>query len=412
MEVRKAELAAQEGTKYDEELDKVLENALPSDEVVSAEAGPGPSTTGQKRSREEIMNALQDSRKRLVGGDVLKGEKKKKRSKVEAPSEAPTAGLGSRFKKIAGATTETDGKKKKKKKIVKVVPAPSEAQRLAPPQPGLTIISAKADIPESPAVILEREKRLEAERLRRRSPSPPPARPAWAEETTEEPAVAEQEASPPPLAAAPAPADLPKPTQPQAPAAIDSDEEDIFGGVSDYEMDLGSDSESDAEKTRPPKPASESRAQPSLPPKKGKGWFGDEDEEQEEAKLSDSMLPNILRTTKPADESAQRLPSRSPSPEDGTLRPLQPLSSSKLPSAKELLAMDKAAEADEKRREKKAKWRAKQGLAAQDGAGGDDDGDTRGDRGKTDKEKEIEEKRKLHVETQRLEAYMTKKKQG
>ena len=84
------------------------------------------------------------------------------------------------------------------------------------------------------------------------------------------------------------------------------------------------------------------------------------------------------------------------------------MASSKLPSAKELLAMDKAAEADEKRREKKAKWRAKQGLAAQEGAGQDDE--RGGNRDMTDKERETEEKRKLHVETQRLEAYMNKKK--
>jgi hypothetical protein len=124
------------------------------------------------------------------------------------------------------------------------------------------------------------------------------------------------------------------------------------------------------------------------------------------------MLPSILRTTRLSEngrDTAARLPSRSPSPEDGTLRPLQPLASSKLPSAKDLLARDKAAEADEKRRERKAKWRAKQGLAAQDDNQGDDEDR---DRRKTDKDKEADEHRKLNKEAQQLEAYMAKKKQA
>lgn len=206
------------------------------------------------------------------------------------------------------------------------------------------------------------------------------------------------------LSATPAPAALPKPVAVPAPV-LDSDEEDIFGGVSDYEMDLGSDSDDEGAKPVKPKTAPDA---PAVTTKKGKGWFGDE-EEEEQAAPSDSMLPSILRSTKAVDDSAQRMASRSPSPEDGTLRRLQPLTSSRVPSAKQLLAMDKAAAENEKRREKKAKWRAKQGLTAQEGAG-EDDG--RGGDQETEKERENAEKNKLHVEQQRLEAYMNKKKQA
>jgi len=417
LESRKAELAAEEGTKYDDELDKVLETGLADDDdQESAAAGPGPSTTGQKKSREDILNALQESRKRLAGPDEPRSEKKRK-VKVDAPEPAEE-GLGSRFKKIITANPaggEAGGKKKKKKKQAMSAATASALMPPPPPpprQPGLTITSDKADMPPPPPLVDPKEAYRPT-----RSPTPPEiddwrSQPAKPLEIIPTPS----NTAPPPLVLKASESETEPVTsvQPSVVPQLDSDDEDIFGGVSDYEMDLGSDSDDDeiAEKPSKEPSAIEARVNPAaVIGKKGKGWFGDE--EEEESAPVDSMLPSILRTTRPPTtdqgESSQRLSSRSPSPEDGPMRPLQPLSSSKLPSAKELLAMDKAAEADEKRREKKAKWRAKQGLAAQDG--NDEDDEDRG-RGKTDKEKDSEEKRKQNREAQQLEAFMAKKNQA
>jgi hypothetical protein len=88
---------------------------------------------------------------------------------------------------------------------------------------------------------------------------------------------------------------------------------------------------------------------------------------------------------------------------------LQPLASSAGPSARDLLAADKAAQALEKKRARKAKWRAKQGLAPQSNENGDDD-DDEGPRGLARiRENDAQEKMKLNRETQKLQAYMSKK---
>jgi hypothetical protein len=417
LEARKAELAAQEGSKYDDELDKVLETGLADDDdQESAVAGPGPSTTGQKKSREDILNALQQSRKRLSGPDEPRSEKKKK-VKLDAPAPVEE-GLGSRFKKIITANPvggEAGGKKKKKKK--QSMSAATASALMPPPplpprQPGLTITSDKADMPPPPPLIDPNEAYRPT-----RSPTPPEVD-DWRSQPAEplKSSASVAHTASPPLVSKPPESEIELVSSVQSAAVpqLDSEDEDIFGGVGDYEMDLGSDSDEDesAEKSSKEASASEARINPAATiGKKGKGWFGDE--EEEESAPVDSMLPSILRTTRlPTSnqgESTQRLSSRSPSPEDGPMRPLQPLSSSKLPSAKELLAMDKAAEADEKRREKKAKWRAKQGLAVQDG--NDEDDEDRG-RGKTEKEKDSEEKRKQNREAQQLEAFMAKKNQA
>jgi len=417
LEARKAELAAQEGSKYDDELDKVLETGLTDDNGQElAVAGPGPSTTGQKKSREDVLNALQESRKRLAGSDEPRLGKTKK-LKVDAP--APSAeGLGSRFKKLITVNPvagEAGGKKKKKKKQIMSAATASALMPPPPPpprQPGLTITSDKADMPPPPPLVDPIEKYRPT-----RSPTPPEAD-DWrfqpAETLGTSVSVSQSDESPSSPKAAVTTTGPVSPVQASMVPQLDSEDEDIFGGVGDYEMDLGSDSDDDESGEKPKESsASEARINPAMTVgKKGKGWFGDEEEEEQSAPV-DSMLPSILRTTRlpTADqgESTQRLNSRSPSPEDGPMRPLQPLSSSKLPSAKELLAMDKAAEADEKRREKKAKWRAKQGLAAQDG--NDEDDEDRG-RGKTEKEKDSEEKRKQNREAQQLEAFMAKKNQA
>jgi IK cytokine len=395
LEARKAELAVQEGQKFDDELDAVLEKSEPDQST--SEAGPGPSTTGQaaqKRSREDIMNALKESRKRLTGAGQDE-QRESKRVKVEQP--AP--GLGGRFKSIAKAKAETEAaeeaaklKKKKKKKVKTVTVTAPESVEAVPEAISFVQKPLKTETPtiQSIAMTATKEKSVE--------------------QKTETPVVpAEPDLAPEPVAM-PA-ARLPIPPLPlveKLPVPGSESEDDIFGGVGDYELGIGSDSSSEEDdEDKPKKPLKRERV-PEMNPltaKKGKGWFGDDEEEDLSTR---SMLPDILRATRPAESSAvgsQRGLSRSPSPGDGTLRRLQPLSSSRLPSAKELLELDAAATADEKKRERKAKWRAKQGLPSQGGQE-DDDEDTR----RSEKDREGDEKRKLNRETQQLQNYMAKQK--
>lgn len=137
--------------------------------------------------------------------------------------------------------------------------------------------------------------------------------------------------------------------------------------------------------------------------KKSRGKWFDDGEDDGPAPIASSSKPVASVPSRHARSRSGSL-SRSPSPEPTHIR-LVGLSSSALPSASELLALDKAAEAAEKRKEKKAKWRAKQGLSKQDDGGDDEDEEGGGWRGKEEKEGKGKDNR----EAQRLTAYMAKK---
>jgi hypothetical protein len=80
-----------------------------------------------------------------------------------------------------------------------------------------------------------------------------------------------------------------------------------------------------------------------------------------------------------------------------------------VPSAKELLEMDAIANKADEKRANKAKWRRAQGLAAQEGAGDNDD-DGGGNKNRLGQE--LTEQQKMRRDQQRLEAYMAKKEKA
>lgn len=196
----------------------------------------------------------------------------------------------------------------------------------------------------------------------------------------------------------------------------DDDEDDIFGGVGEYSLHISDeDSDSDEEtRTKPSKPKQvkrEKSAEPVIRAKPGKSWFADDEPQQEDGGGSSVLADILKKTAKDAhSDEAQRLArSRSGSPEDdGAPMRLQPLATSALPSAKELLAMDQEAEKLAKKRANKAKWRAAQGLPAQANNDDDDDYDDDGKR-RWDKGDEGKEKQRLNRETQKLQSFMAKK---
>ncbi|OXG16204.1 hypothetical protein C366_03912 [Cryptococcus neoformans Tu401-1] len=100
-------------------------------------------------------------------------------------------------------------------------------------------------------------------------------------------------------------------------------------------------------------------------------------------------------------------PSRSPSPSSdegpaaGTR--LQPLASSAIPSLKTFLAAQDAASKEAEKKARKAKWRAQQGLPAQEG----DEGDFNSGKGK-----DMNEKQKANRDYQLLMNKLNKEKQG
>ncbi|KDQ26607.1 hypothetical protein PLEOSDRAFT_1113133 [Pleurotus ostreatus PC15] len=141
------------------------------------------------------------------------------------------------------------------------------------------------------------------------------------------------------------------------------DDFDIFEGVGEYEgIDLGDDDEEGEHHASPP-PGEE----PPAPVRPG-GWFVSEDGES-------SALPQDLRPPPLPIADAAPLGQQGEAEEDGEVEGapmrLQPLESSALPSIKDFLAMDEAAEKDAKRRKRKEKKKAGGG-----GGGGEGEGST------------------------------------
>lgn len=146
----------------------------------------------------------------------------------------------------------------------------------------------------------------------------------------------------------PTPAPEPSPSV-VAVAEPEPDDFDIFEGAGDYEG-LGDDDDDDDDETgndrklMPPPPVKPTLDEPS---RKGKGWFGGDDPEP----------------------AAVIAPPSPPPVEDGEVEEeeavpvkLTPLASSSIPSIKDILAMDDAANALDKKRKRKDKKKAGAGT--------------------------------------------------
>ena len=357
------------------------------DDVLEAAYGAGPSTdpapsaaddassAGRKRSREEILAAVQSKRRALAGGSL---------QAVEPPvasdlnrSKFKPIGFKEEKKSKKKAVVGPDGqvKKLKKKTKVRAVMAVEPAVVAAAPTPGPdveTALAAPSLVEPSPA-----------------GPSSPPVAPT--------------------VAVAPPPAEkrFAKPL-----IAADLSDDDIFGGVGDYEAGLPSDSDDEAS----PKASTSATA----------GGVKQEVDDKADAPVTEPTKVNWFKTGRtpsppppmPAGQPAspkgkgratdadgdaaddgERQGSRSPSPEP--VMRLVPLSGT---SAREMLARAEAAEQAAVRRSNKAKWRQSQGLAKQaDGGEDDDDDEGAGQGGWRGKQKEetVDKKRLNHGEPPR-----------
>ncbi|KAG2157721.1 RED-like protein N-terminal region-domain-containing protein [Suillus bovinus] len=136
------------------------------------------------------------------------------------------------------------------------------------------------------------------------------------------------------------------------PSPLD-DDIDIFAGAGDYEGFPGDDDSDEdgldsAHNTKSKHSINDSH--PSSEPARSRGWFGDEHDDEESIQLLTST-----------ESAAPQLPSSNHTPEvdeEESLR-LKPLESSALPSIRDFLAMDAAAEKDDKRKARKEKRKNK-----------------------------------------------------
>ena len=143
-----------------------------------------------------------------------------------------------------------------------------------------------------------------------------------------------------------------EPPPPSEPEPEPADEDfDIFAGAGEYqgipEDDDASDSESDGGESRIPEPSLQPLQEPSLPVKGG--WFGDAERESiPPPAVHASVAKSPVRTNTVVEEEE----------EGGRLRALE---SSALPSIRDFLAMQEAAEKSEKRKARKEKKKKKKG---------------------------------------------------
>lgn len=306
----------------------------------------------KKRTREEILAAVQSKRRALGGG--------------QAPAAAPSAESlsKSKFKPIGVKEDKKskktpvigpDGQVKKLKKKKKVV----AEQQLSVEVPSIGDVEP-APIPTS-------------------LPTPPPLVIPTSSRPINRPSASAVNLPPPQQPSEPPSRKLAKPL---IVAALDDDDNDIFGGVGEYEGDLGSDSD-DETKPSASKSAGVQGERDGPAPVPTVNWFktGRTPSPPPEAPskiLTAASLKGKERdtsgTTADDADSAEHGPqlSRFPSPEEVTR--LVPLSGT---SARDLLARAEEAEAAAVRRSNKAKWRQSQGLSKQ----ADDDDDAEGGQG-------------------------------
>ncbi|KAI0832063.1 RED-like protein N-terminal region-domain-containing protein [Trametes gibbosa] len=325
----------------------------------------------RKRTREEILRDL----KRTRGGSAA-------RASAGPRGAGAAGGDGDGF---AAAVEEEDRALEEAKKAGKFRPI------------GFKPIGGGADGGEKAkrkkkARAGEREE--EGERRKKKRKVAPPT----AEIVQERPAREDVGAGPSTsVAAAPVVPDKPEPEP-------EGEDVDIFADAGEYTgVDLGGDSDSDGEVGHAgASPAPREEGDGALPaPRK---WLTTSDDERETSRAAPRLSPRARsdrsrsRSASPQRRASGR--NTSPAVEDGEMeaeegeRPmrLQPLSSSALPSIKDLLAMNEESEKAEKRRARKEKKKAGGGGAGKEGGGGEKD-----------------TKAKVERDYQRLKAYTDKK---
>ena len=289
------------------------------------------STVPKKRTRTDILNELKQKRSELGrtcdqvdsgnaaqskdGGEIL--EEAKKQGKFKPFGFKPIGNSGEREKRKklkSGDGTAKDGERKKKKHKVEAEPQEPQAER-------------KTELPSTAEILIPMPTTSKANT----GPEPEPE---------------------------PEPESL-------------GDDFDIFAGAGEYEgIDLGNDDDEE-----------EGEVELELPTERGdtllglvstvgsKGWFVTEDDEIETTSIpsgpaiqlstsqgSGSQIPSAPPGGRPRDDryGDGQTGEVSDEREQQPVR-LQPLSSSALPSIRDFLAMDEAAEAAEKRRKRKEK---------------------------------------------------------
>ena len=125
---------------------------------------------------------------------------------------------------------------------------------------------------------------------------------------------------------------------------------DIFAGVGDYEGFVGDD-DSDEDDSDPARKTKPEHDRDLIQARSSRGWFGDDQDDE-----TSGQLPA------PTEDATPQLPPVNPTPqvdeEEGALR-LKPLETSALPSIRDFLAMDAAAEKEDKRKARREKRKNK-----------------------------------------------------
>ncbi|CEQ41211.1 SPOSA6832_02905, partial [Sporobolomyces salmonicolor] len=308
MKHEQAKLAEQSLEDVEDELDRALNEAPVASSSTSAARAPVP--PGKSKSRDELLAELKAMRGGAAG--AVEGQKDSRFKPIGAPAPSSAKGKGKEVAagwKAVGASASAEGekKRKKKKKVVAAAATPSDA-----------VASSSSAARPSPATDA--------------APLPPPAEPA---------------------------------------PEFDSDD-DIFGDAGSYKG-FDSDSDSDSNAVPPPQPSSAAPpALPEGPPPPKRKWFDDGDEEdaapistaptavtdlaakQAAAAAAAAELPRSRRKTRSnaAGDDDHDDDADADGDGDGDVLPmrLEPLAGSAVPSVRDLLAMDAAAEKDEQRK--------------------------------------------------------------
>lgn len=328
LEQNRAKVAAEQGVDDDETLEQAFLEARSGEGTKETSGTANAPTSGKKRTREDLVRELKNKRmKNGITEDTTAQVSKLPIDDIVKLEEAKKAG---KFKPI-GFKPIGEDKPNKKVKKVKV---------------GADMTSRKAKAKATPAPTVEPQQSLPL--------------PSTSSQSTDAPKPAAIASKPPP-----------EPVDPDF---------DIFAGAGDYTgVDLGSSSDSEGEiqdssekkQTR----TSRSPSPQSIPPAPKK-WFDDVDEARPLRRSS--SRPRSKSRSRPADSKEEgevemdsprsRSPSRHSPSRHGHGKPedeedeegdvptrLQPLSSSAVPSIREILAMDEQAEKEKKRKAKKEK---------------------------------------------------------
>ncbi|KAI0075309.1 hypothetical protein K474DRAFT_1624651 [Panus rudis PR-1116 ss-1] len=330
LEQTKAKLSAQDTTADDDTLEQAFIEGI--------------KTAPKKRTREEMLRELKNKRLKAASGDavnvengesidgqptaiedIVKLEEAKKAGKFKPIGFKPVGEEKSK-KKVKKTKDGAEGKKKKKKEVA----------------PTTDATGSKASAP-----------------------------------STDRPSTYETQANPQHASSS-----APPPPPPPPPAEEPLDEDfDIFAGAGEYTgLDLGDESDSDTDKADKEQPDEKEEGETdAVPPRK---WIDTDDEPRPVLRTTSepkSRSPSRQRSEGPSQHKTPRA-SGSQSPhrrldedreegEEEEERPirLQPLTSSSVPSIRDILAMDEEQEKLEKRKARKEKNKKKK----EGGGGGD-----------------------------------------